>query len=194
MPESLSTTTALEPSDEHVAELVQQGNTDEFRVLVGRYEAKMFRYAKRFLFDGDEAKDLVQDVFIKAYMNIQGFDTDRRFSPWIYRIAHNEFVNAIKKRQKDKNLISLSYLDVLFPHPLAKEAADDEVNRKELKALLDTSFEKLNPRYREPLALYYYEDMDYKEIAEILQVPVSTVGVWLQRGRAELRKMVEKKQ
>jgi RNA polymerase sigma-70 factor (ECF subfamily) len=126
-------------------------------------------------------------------VNIQSFDVSRRFSPWIYRIAHNEFVNAVKKRKKDKNLISMFYLDILFPHPIAKEAADDDMQRKELRAMLDTSLDKINERYREPLTLYYYDDMDYKEIAEIMRVPVSTVGVWLQRGRAELKKMIDGK-
>jgi len=180
--------------DEAIVAQVQKGDADSFRLLVERYEAKMARYARRFLFDGDEAKDLLQEIFIKAYVNIQSFDVTRRFSPWIYRIAHNEFVNAIKKRKKESNLISLNYLDVLFPHPLAKETADSDMNRKELKALLDTSLDKISPRYREPLTLYYYEEMDYREIAEIMQVPVSTVGVWLQRGRAQLRKTIGEKQ
>ena len=182
-----------ERTDEEIVTLVQNGDVDSFRILLERYEPKMTRYARRFLFEGDEAKDLLQEVFIKTYVNIQSFDTERRFSPWIYRIAHNEFVNALKKRKKERNLISLAYLDILFPHPIAKEAADDTVNRREMKELLDGSLDKVNPKYREPLTLYYYEDMDYREIAEIMRVPVSTVGVWLQRGRAQLRKMVEKK-
>jgi RNA polymerase sigma-70 factor (ECF subfamily) len=178
-------------TDEEIAVLVQKGDVESFSQLIERYEPKMTRYARRFLFDGDEAKDLLQEVFIKAYVNIQSFDATRRFSPWIYRIAHNEFVNAIKKRKKDKNLISLTYLDILFPHPTAKETADDDAKRKELKGMLERSLDKIDPKYREPLTLYYFEDMDYKEIADIMQVPVSTVGVWLQRGRAMLRKMVD---
>ncbi len=183
-----------ERTDEEIVVLVQKGDVDSFRVIMDRYEPKIARYARRFLFSGDEAKDLLQEVFIKTYVNIKNFDVTRRFSPWIYRIAHNEFVNAAKKRKKERNLISLAYLDILFPHPIAKEAADTEINRKELKKILDRSLDKIDAKYRAPLMLYYYEDMDYKEIAEILRVPVSTVGVWLQRGRATLRKMIEEKQ
>lgn len=181
-----------EQTDEEIAIRVQQGDMESFRVVVERYEQKMARYARRFLFDSDETKDLLQEVFIKAYVNIRSFDTSRRFSPWIYRIAHNEFVNAVKKKGKEKGNISLFYLDALFPHPVAKETADQEMNRQQLKEVLDQSLGKISQKYREPLVLYYFEDMDYKEIAEVLHVPVSTVGVRLQRGKTLLRKMVEK--
>lgn len=181
----------LERNDEEVAAAVQRGDSESFRILVERYEPKMVRYAKRFFFDGDEGKDLVQEVFIKAYVNIQSFDASRRFSPWIYRIAHNEFVNNIKRRQKERDNISLFDFDVLFPHLTAKETADDGFNKAEVKRMLDRSLDTLGAKYREPLVLYYFEDMDYREIADILHIPVSTVGVRLQRGRAMLKKIVK---
>jgi RNA polymerase sigma-70 factor (ECF subfamily) len=183
-----------ELTDEQIAIAVQGGDTESFRVLVERYEAKMARYAKRFLFANDDAQDLLQEIFIKAYANIHSFDTERRFSPWIYRIAHNEFVNALKKKKKEKDNISLFYVDVLFPHPIAKETADNQMSRNEVKELLEGSLDQLGPKYREPLVLYYLEDMDYKEIAEVLRIPVSTVGVRLQRGKTLLRKFVKEKQ
>ena len=181
----------LERNDEEVAMQVQKGDIESFRILVERYEPKMTRYAKRFFFDGDEGKDLVQDVFIKAYVNIKSFDATRRFSPWIYRIAHNEFVNNIKRRQKDRDNVSVFDFDVLFPHLVAKETADDGFNKTELRQMLDKSLNKLNEKYKEPLVLYYFEDMDYREIADILHIPISTVGVRLQRGRAMLKKIVK---
>jgi len=180
-----------ERNDEEVATQVQKGDIESFRILVERYEPKMTRYAKRFFFDGDEGKDLVQEVFIKAYVNIQSFDTSRRFSPWIYRIAHNEFVNNIKKRQKERENVSIFDFDVLFPHLIAKETADDGFNKAEVKGMLERSLNTLNPKYREPLVLYYFDDMDYREIADILHIPISTVGVRLQRGRAMLKKIVK---
>lgn len=179
-------------NDEAIVADVQKGDVDAFQLLVERYTQKMDRYARRFLFDPDEAKDLVQDVFIKAYVNIQGFDTERRFSPWLYRIAHNEFVNAYKKKKKERGNISLFDFDVLFPSlvPTAKETADGKFNRGELARLLEGSLERISSKYREPLVLYYFEDMDYKEIADVLRIPVSTVGVRLQRGKAMLKKLM----
>ncbi|HVO28685.1 MAG TPA: RNA polymerase sigma factor [Candidatus Paceibacterota bacterium] len=181
-----------ERTDEEVAVEVQKGDMESFRILVERYEAKMSRYAKRFLFAPDDADDLLQEIFIKAYVNIRSFDASRRFSPWLYRIAHNEFINALKKKKKDRNNISLFYVDVLFPHPVARETADDATSRREIREVLDGSLEKLGPKYREPLVLYYLEDMNYKEIAEVLHIPVSTVGVRLQRGKTLLRQLVKR--
>ena len=134
---------------------------------------------------------IVQEVFIKAYVNIKSFDTARRFSPWIYRIAHNEFVNNIKKRQKERDNVSIFDFDTLFPHLIAKETADDGFNKAEVKRMLERSLDTLSEKYKEPLVLYYFEDMDYREIADILHIPISTVGVRLQRGRMMLKKIVK---
>lgn len=180
-----------ERNDEEIAAQVQRGDIESFRVLVERYEPRMIRYAKRFFFDGDEGKDLVQEIFIKVYVNLKSFDVSRRFSPWIYRIAHNEFVNNIKKRKKERENISIFDFDVLFPHLVAKEAADDRFNEAEIKGMLEHSLHQLNAKYKEPLELYYFEDMDYREIADVLHIPISTVGVRLQRGRAMLKKIVQ---
>lgn len=180
-----------ERADEEVAALVQRGDVDAFRILVERYDPKLTRYAKRFFFHGDDGKDIVQEVFIKAYVNIKSFDVARRFSPWIYRIAHNEFVNNIKKRQKERDNVSIFDFDTLFPHLAAKEGADDEFNKAEIKRMLERSLDSLNEKYKEPLVLYYFEEMDYREIADILHIPISTVGVRLQRGRAMLKKIVK---
>jgi RNA polymerase sigma-70 factor (ECF subfamily) len=180
-----------EQTDEEIVALVQKGDVESFRILVERYEPKINRYAKRFFFDGDDGKDVVQEVFIKAYVNIKSFDVERRFSPWIYRIAHNEFVNNIKKRQKFRDNISIFDFDLLMPHLAAKETSDEGMNHEELKTLLNESLDKIGTKYKDPLVLYYLEDMDYKEIADILRIPVSTVGVRLQRGKAMLKKIVK---
>src|SRR3989338_2927367 len=179
-----------ETTDEEIAAQVQKGIIEQFGILVRRYENKLIRYASKFLFDAEDAKDLVQEICIKAYANIQSFDTSRKFSSWIYRIAHNELVNAYKKKKREK--VSFFDLDLFFPHLVAKETADSELRRSEMREMLDRSLEKLDSKYREPLTLYYFEDMEYKEIAEILQIPVSTLGVRLRRGKEALKKMTVK--
>ena len=175
--------------DEEIAVRVISGDGESFGLLVERYEAKITRYARKFLFDIEDSKDLVQEVFIKAYVNIRSFDPSRKFSPWIYRIAHNEFINAGKKRSR-MPVFSFDF-DLLFPHPAASETADAETNRRDMRELLDRSLGTLSPKYREPLVLYYFEEMDYREIADILQIPVATVGVRLRRGREMLQKMIK---
>jgi RNA polymerase sigma-70 factor, ECF subfamily len=90
-----------EKTDEELVRFVQEKKADVFGIIVKRYEDKLLRYGKRFLFNYENIEDAVQDVFIKAYINIQSFDTSKKFSSWIYRIAHNHFVNIIKKSKKE---------------------------------------------------------------------------------------------
>jgi RNA polymerase sigma-70 factor (ECF subfamily) len=174
-------------TDEAIAARVQAGDEEVFGELIARYQAKLSRYARKFLLDPDDAKDIVQDIFIKSYQNIQSFDVSRRFSPWIYRIAHNEFVNALKKRQSRRTVFTIDF-DTLFPHLTAPDTADSGALERDTRSTLDRYLDKVGPKYREPLVLYYLEGMDYKEISEVLQIPVSTVGVRLARGRAALQK------
>jgi len=177
-------------TDEQVALAVQSGATNRFGELVERYEAKLMRYARKFLLDPEDAQDIVQDIFIKAYENLQSFDATRRFSPWIYRIAHNEFVNALKKRESRRTVFTIDF-DTLFPHLQAADTADSVALERDTRETLEKHLDKLDPKYREPLILYYLESMDYREIADILHIPVSTVGVRLARARAMLQKQAK---
>ena len=177
-------------TDEKIAGIVQKGKSESFGILVERYEAKITRYARKFLSNYHEIEDLVQDIFIKAYTNIQSFDTSRRFSPWLYRIAHNEFINAIKKKGKES--LSLFDLDSILPHLISKERAESEINGREIRQMIDKCLNKLDFKYREPLILRYFEDLDYKEIADILRIPVSTVGIRLKRGKKKMKSFCNK--
>ena len=174
-----------------IALRVQKGDNEAFGLLVERYEEKLMRYARKFLRDPDDAKDIVQEVFIKAYENIQSFESARRFSPWVYRIAHNEFVNAIKKRSRGP-VFGIDF-DVVFPHLSGGERSDDTALERDLRQTLEACLDELDPKYREPLVLYYLEGVSYKDMAEVLQIPMSTVGVRLSRGKAMLQKIAKEK-
>lgn len=173
-------------SDEEITLKVQAGDSESFGILVTRYETKMMRYANKFLFGYDEAQDVVQEVFIKAYIHVQSFDPTQKFSSWLYRIAHNEFINAIKKKGREP--LPLIDPDAFFPHLVSKLTADDDIHKKETAEMLEKCLNKLDPKYREPLVLYYIEELDYKDIADILHLPTSTVGVRLKRGKDMLKK------
>ena len=176
-------------TDEVIAFRVQKGDAESFGVLVERYEAKLLRYGRKFLSNGADVEDLVQEVFIKSYVNIKSFDPGLKFSPWIYRIAHNVFVNAV--RSKVRMPVFSFDLDLIFPQPIAPETADEEAHRAHTRKMLDECLDKIDPKYRETLVLYFYEDMSYKEIAEVLQIPVSTVGVRIARGKTVLKNILK---
>jgi RNA polymerase sigma-70 factor (ECF subfamily) len=178
-----------EKTDEEIALEVQKGQKNSLGILIERYEPKLSRYAKKFLSDPEDGKDVVQDVFIKAYTNIQQFNVEKKFSSWIYRIAHNELVNALKKKSREP-IISFDF-DTILPHFItAKERAESKILDEDLKKNLDTYLSKLPAKYREILILYYLEQMDYKEVSEILKIPQSTVGVRLKRAKIALKKLL----
>lgn len=171
-------------TDEVIAARVQAGDAEAFGELMHRYEAKLGRYGRRFLSRNDDIQEMVQDIFIRAYQNIQSFDGSQRFSPWIYRIAHNVFANEL--RRKSRTPLTLPDFDVLLGYAPSPEAADTESERASLKRLVEAGLAAIAPKYREVLLLYFMEELSYKEIADVLRIPVSTVGVRLARAKKEL--------
>lgn len=175
-------------TDEDIVKKVQKGETEAFGILVERYEEKMLRYARKFLFGYEDGEDAVQVIFLKSYTNIQQFDTSKKFSSWLYRIAHNEFINVIKKKGKES--LPLFEVDTLFPHLVAKENSAKDFEQKELKEMLEKHLQEVSPKYREILVLYYFEQLGYTEIGEILKIPPSTVGVRLRRAKLSIKKTI----
>ena len=181
-----------EQEDEIIAALVQSGQSILFGILVKRYEEKMRRYARKFFSNDDDKKDIVQEIFIKAYINIKSFDTKRKFSSWLYRIAHNELVNNLKK--KNKSFLPLFDLDTFSPHYyFNNDNVNEKIDRKNTMKLIDKCFDELNVKYKEPIILYYLENLSYKEIADVMSIPVSTVGIRIKRAKKIMRSIFEKK-
>lgn len=175
-----------ELTDEELASLVQQGQKEKFGELMKRYKQKLFRYGRQFLRDSDNIEDVIQDVFIKTYQNINSFDISQRFSPWIYRIAHNTYINAIKKQNSGP--LYLFDFDTIMAHAVVEEdPVVKEREQKEIKEIVDKCLSQIEPKYREVLVLYYVEDLSYKEIADILQIPIGTVGVRVMRAKKMLK-------
>jgi RNA polymerase sigma-70 factor, ECF subfamily len=175
-------------TDEAIVKRVQSGDIESFGVLVERYEGKFKRYARRFLMGPDDTDDLVQDVFLHAYQNIQSVDTSRKFSSWIYRIAHNAFVNALRKRERYR--ASFIDIDTILPALGGGEPTDDTAIRSEEKTMLEKALSAVDKKYREVLVLYYFEELGYAEIADVLGIPIATVGVRLRRGRERAREAI----
>jgi RNA polymerase sigma-70 factor (ECF subfamily) len=176
-------------TDEEIVKLITLGDKDLFGELIDRYETKLTRYVMRFTQQKDDVSDIIQVIFIKAYTNLQSFDVARSFNSWIYRIAHNESVNHLKKRGKEK--IAFIDFDTFFPHPFAKEESDTLALSREDKEQLEKSLADISPKYREVLVLYYYDELGYQEIAEVLHIPIATVGVRIRRGKEALHKILQ---
>jgi RNA polymerase sigma-70 factor (ECF subfamily) len=174
-----------ERTDEEIAAAVQGGNLELYGTLMERYESRLARYGRRFLADRDDVAGLVQDIFVKAYRNLKSFDTRQRFSPWLYRIAHNEFVSELRRR--GTRPFTLPEFDILLAHAPAEDREEDRREQEELATLLERELARLSPAHREVLVLYYLEGMRYQDIAEVLKIPAGTVAARLSRAKAALR-------
>ncbi|NCN11842.1 RNA polymerase sigma factor [Candidatus Kaiserbacteria bacterium] len=177
----------LPPSDEELVQLTLS-DKEYFGVLVDRYEAKLTRYIARLgIRQLEDQQDVLQEIFLKAYRNLNGFDTSLRFSSWIYRITHNEAISWYRKQnvRPEGHLIGDS--DELLMLLKSKEESVDEqfdkmINVKELNKAL----EKIDEKYREVIILRFFEDKEYEEISDILEIPVGSVGTLLHRGKKQL--------
>jgi len=181
-------------SDNELVKLIQNGDTELFAIIIERYQGKLFAYLYRLIGGREEAEDLLQDVFIKAFKNMKSYDVTRKFSSWIYRIAHNEAVNYIKRKSL-KRFISwediTSTKDKLEGNK-TEDGADKEWLRKEVIQEVDEAMNNLPIKYKQVLVLRYYSDKSYEEISEILQKPVNTVGTLINRAKRKMAEEVEK--
>jgi len=185
---------AEQSDDNRLVKLIQSGKVDLFAVIIEKYQGKLFAYLYRLIGNREEAEDLLQNVFIKAFENMQSYDVERKFSSWIYRIAHNEAVNHIKRKSL-KRFISwediTSTKDKLTSNK-SEDGADNLWLRKEAIDEVDEAINKLPIKYKQVLILRYYSEKSYEEISEILQKPVNTVGTLINRAKKKMAEEMEK--
>ena len=178
-------------SDEALVPLVQHQDQELFVFLVKRYRKKLVRYAKYLGANDFQAEDIVQESFIKAFINLKGFNTSKNFSSWIYRIVHNHAINFLKKEKNLQHTSLSDWLSEVIPGKVNLEKDFEiEIDKNNLKKCLD----KLPIKYKEVLVLFYFEERKYKEISDILRIPINTVGIRLQRAKSKLKEICQKKQ
>ena len=148
---------------------VRHGDVEAYNLLVSRWEKRVFNYLLRLTASPDDALDLSQDAFLKAYQNIRKLDDPARFGPWLYRIAHNEAYSLFRKRRPETALRTLSESDVASERNPAPGFSMD------LSLAVTAALDRLNPEQREAVVLKVYEGFKFDEMAEVLGCPVSTV-------------------
>lgn len=184
---------SLPPSDEEVVRMTLK-DPNQYGLIVERYEAKLKRYIIRLgVRVPDDQLDVLQEVFIKAYRNLNSFDSSFSFSSWIYRIAHNEAISWFRKKnvRPEGHLVSdaddlLTFLSSSNELPDVK--FDQHINADEIGRALASIDEK----YREPLILRFFEHKEYDEISDILEIPIGSVGTLLHRGKKQLAGVLNK--
>lgn len=168
-------------------------NKDNFSLLINRYKDKLERYIRRIAsFSDDRVEDILQEVFVKTYINLNGYDQSLSFSSWIYRIAHNETISYFRKNKKHidaTNLISDEDL-VYFSSEIHIEK---EHYTKEFNKILSDSINELPENYKSVIVLKFIEGKSYEEISDILQKPPGTIATWINRAKTDLKKILDKK-
>ena len=174
-------------TDEELVSKIREGDEELLGIIMERYEKKLLRYGRKFLSSRENIEDLVQETFIKTYQNLKSFDVKQKFSPWIYRIAHNTFINGMKKNSRSP--IYLPDFDTLVSHPVYEDPSQAERERQEMRKVIDKGLDQLPSNYKEIIILYYMEELSYKEIADIVRIPIGTVGIRLRRAKDKLKKI-----
>ncbi len=184
-----------EKSDSELVNLVLK-NQDIFEHLVDRYEKKLNRYVHRLTgLDTESIEDILQEAFIKVYVNLNDYDPEYSFSSWVYRITHNEAINYLRKNNKvttvpleNDNKENANLIEVL------KSEIDvaEEISRKDLVERIRKAISMLPNKYREILILRYIEDLNYEEISDILRMPMGTVATTINRAKEKFKQIAEK--
>ncbi len=175
-------------SDEELAKLSRR-DSKYFDQLVTRYARKIRRYAARLIGNWQESEDVTQDIFVKAYINIASFNPKLKFSSWLYRIAHNESVNFIKKNYRFR---TVEFSDEIKNNLIENKSAYKKITEKENADSIRNGMSRLKVRDREILELAYFENKSYIEIADILQISVNSIGPTLNRAKIKLKNIIDK--
>ena len=167
------------PDDTDLIHRCMQGDRRAFEVLLVRYEKPVFNAAYRMLNDSEDAKDVTQTVFLRAFENMDHFDPNFKFFSWIYRIALNESINYLNKRNRTTELDREPIAETAGPD----DAADSDQRSKRIQTALMT----IKTEYRTVIVLKHFLDCNYVEISQILEIPEKKVKSRLYSGRQMLK-------
>lgn len=170
---------------------ILEGERDLFTVLVSRYEKRVINYIYRIIHRYEDAHDLAQEVFVKVYLALDRYDSKYQFSTWLFRIAQNSSIDALRK----KSISEVPLVRQTDDEPSGKERefADGGVSpyralkNKQLSAAIDRAVSRLPPDYRELIQLRHFAEMSYEEIATMKELPLGTVKNKLFRARNLLK-------
>jgi RNA polymerase sigma-70 factor, ECF subfamily len=170
--------------------LVQKEN---YKYLMQRYQEKLKRYIIRVSGARQEdAEDILQNVFIRAYQNLNDFDTSLKFSSWIYRITHNETVSFLRKASARPKMIDSEKSALIIDLTGSRLDMADDLDKKFTAEKIAKTISLLDKRYQDVLVLKYLEDKDYREISDILRKPPGTVATLLRRAKDQLKEKIIK--
>ncbi|PQJ78134.1 RNA polymerase sigma factor [Polaribacter porphyrae] len=177
-------------NDQYYIKKVMKGDINAFTFLVDNYKNMVFSLAFKMTKSKEEAEEISQDTFIKAYKNLQKFKGDSKFSTWLYRIAYHTSLDAIKKNKKEQNTFEIN--EVTFNQIKSVEYILEGIERKERAKVMENCLQKLPDEERSIIWMFYYDELSLKEIIEVTGLSQANLKVKLHRARKKLLTIVEK--
>ncbi len=183
-------------SDEQLVKDYLKGDDESLEILIKRYLQPVYGFVRRLVRDQAAAEDVTQDVFARMWQNLNQFKQDKSFKPWLYGIARNAALDWLKKK---KALPLSAFEDEAGNNFLAETLADTEpladeiLARQDAGELLESALSRLPLSYQTVLLLYYTEQLNFQEIAELLKEPIDTVKSRQRRALFALKKLLEEK-
>lgn len=175
-------------SDSELVEISLK-NRDDFLYIVKKYKDKLYNYIRRITnANHEDAEDILQEVFIKVYRNLNAFDRDLKFSSWIFRITHNQVISDHRKRKARPNDGNVDISDIQIANLADDYDIEKNADANIIKEKVRRTLEKLSDKYREAIVLKFFEEKSYKEMSDILQKPEGTVASLLNKSKSEFKK------
>jgi RNA polymerase sigma-70 factor (ECF subfamily) len=166
----------------------KRGNARAYEALVRRYMADAYMVAYGYVGNREDARDLSQEAFVKVHQARARFDESRPFYPWLYRVLRNHCLNYLRRGQRDVSIDDEnSHREIASPEPTVLEKLESDERRRLVRAAIA----KLSDDHREIIVLKNFRDCSYKEIADLLEIPIGTVMSRLFYARQALRALVE---
>ncbi|TMM29406.1 sigma-70 family RNA polymerase sigma factor [Polaribacter aestuariivivens] len=176
-------------NDQLIINKVLKGNTNAFSELINTYKDLVFSLAIKMTKNREEAEEISQDTFVKAYKNLSKFKGDSKFSTWLYRITYHTCLDALKKNKKHTNSFELNEITLNLIQ--TTDNALQTLERKERTKIMDKCLLQLPEEERSILWLFYYKELSLKEIIEVTSLSEANIKVKLHRGRKKLLTIVK---
>ena len=179
-------------TDAGLVDMVLGGDSRAFEYLFNRYGDSLHQlYLQRTWGNEDDTNDLIQEIFVKAFLNLNSYDRRYTFGQWIYTIAKNTFIDYVRKRRDDLSIDNSRGEYIGQPISLTPNP-EENIVRAEQRIQLEQYLEKMSPKYRQLIELRFFKDLSYEEIAEQLRLPLGTVKTQIHRARTQLCGFISK--
>lgn len=178
----------METFDANIIRRVLDGDSESYRYLMDRYSQQVFALVVRIVDEPEDAEEVTQDVFLKAFRYLERFDGRSAFSTWLYRIAYNEAVSRSRKRHPSESPLDETQLRNISDAQVDSMLESDDVRL----AALPEAIDRLTVEERTLVTLYYYEEVPLKEVALLLGLNESAAKVKLMRTRKKLYVLINK--